>query len=203
MFQAMLLVATTVLAACGDGSTVAPEPIVQPEAQLKFLNPAAGAALSRDSVSFWAVAGDDREVELYYRPRAGSTDSARFLRFEIDDDTRLRRPDGTLVAEGDSIRISIRVLDFSRLITQFAPSGMKFEGDPAELRLDFGNADGDYDDDGDDDEDDDDEVSNFAIWAQERVGQPWRKLTSVVEISGNFRQVQAEIRSFTNHAVAF
>jgi len=71
------------------------------------------------------------------------------------------------------------------------------------LRLDFGNADGDYDDDGDDDAADDAKVSSFAIWKQERAGLPWTKLTSLVEISSNMREVKAEIGSFTNHAVAF
>lgn len=203
MWKAMLIMAMTGLVACGGDSPAAPEPIVKPEVQLKFLSPAAGATLSRDSVSFWAVAGRGREASLYFRPRAGSTDSVRFLRFKIESDTRLRRPDGTLVADGDSIRITIRMLDFSRLITRFEPSGMKFERDPAELRLDFSSADGDYDDDGDDDAADDEKVSSFAIWKQERVGLPWTKLTSLVEISGNMREVKAEIGSFTNHAVAF
>lgn len=203
MWKAMLIMAMMGLAACGGDSPAAPEPIVKPEVQLRFLSPAAGATLSRDSVSFWAVAGRGREAGLYFRPRAGSTDSVRFLLFKIESDTRLRRPDGTLVANGDSIRITIRVLDFSRLITRFEPSGMKFERDPAELRLDFGNADGDYDDDGDDDAADDEKVSSFAIWKQERTGLPWTKLTSQVEISGNLREVKAEIGSFTNHAVAF
>lgn len=202
-WQAVRIMAIVVLASCGDGSPSAPDPSVQTEAQLRFLRPAPGTALSRDSVSFWAVAGRGREASLYFRPRAGSTDSSRFLRFKIESDTRLRRPDGTLVANGDSIRITIRVLDFSRLITRFEPSGTKFERDLAELRLDFGSADGDYDDDGDDDAADDAKVSSFAIWKQERVGLPWTRLTSLVEISGNQREVKAEIGSFTNHAVAF
>lgn len=205
LWRAAFATASLVLVACGDADTAAPVlPPTRPEAQLTFLRPATGAVLSADSVSFWAVKGDDREVSLYFRPRAGSTDSTRFLQFKVDDESLWRRPDGTAFAPGDSIRITIRILDFSRLITRFEPSGLRFSADdPAELRLDFRNADGDYDDDGDDDVEDDQRVPSFAIWKQERLGLPWTKLTSAVEVSGNLSEVKADITSFTNHAIAF
>jgi hypothetical protein len=179
-----------------------PEPV--PQAQLQFLRPDTGVVLRQDSVSFWAVRGQNREAEMYYRPRGTSTDSVRFLRFRVRQEALLRRPDGTPFANGDSIRITIRILDFSKLITEFSPSGLVFsELRPAELRLDFGNCDRDYNRDGVVNTTDTSLVPSFAIWKQEAVGQPWFKLTSAVEVSGNLSEVKADITSFTNHAIAF
>ena len=196
-------------AACGgDGGTpVDPGttlPGGTPEASLQFLRPATGTALRTDSVSFWAVRGQDREVAMYYRPNAGTSDSVRFLRFRVRNESLLRRPDGSAFATGDSVKITIRVKDFSKLITEFLPSGLTFSDlRPAELRLDFKNCDPDFNRDGVVNSADTNIVPNFAIWKQEAVGQPWFKLTSAVEVSGNLSEVKADVVSFTAHAIAY
>ncbi len=203
-----LVLAAVLVMACASSDPApvgpGPDPAPVPQAQLNFLRPVSGATLRTDSVSFWAVRGENREVEMYYRPRTGSTDSVRFLRFRVRDNSLLRRPDGSAFANRDSVRITIRVLDFSKLITQFAPSGLVFSDvRPAELRLDFGNSDDDYNRDGVVNEVDANIIPTFAIWKQEAVGQPWFKLTSAVEVSGTLREVKADVTSFTNHAVAW
>ena len=199
---AMLAIACSTDTPPPSGPGGDPDPV--PQAQLNFLRPDTGAALRQDSVSFWAVRGENREVDMYYRPRAGSTDSVRFLRFRVRQESLLRRPDGTPFANGDSVRITIRILDFSKLITQFAPSGLVFSDlRPAELRLDFGNSDEDYNRDGVVNQTDTNLIPTFAIWKQEAVGQPWFKLTSAVEVSGNLSEVKADVTSFTAHAIAF
>jgi hypothetical protein len=205
--RALTVASVLLLASCGgDGATggTTTEPQPRPEAQLTFLRPAAGASLSRDSVSFWVVGGQDREVEMFYRPRAGRPDSVRFLRFRVRGNTVVVRPNGTPLANGDSLRITIRILDFSRLITQFQPSGLTFGAlRPAELRLDFRNCDQDFNRDGSVDPSDAALVANFAIWKQENAGQPWQRLSGDVEVSGNLSEVRADVVSFTNHAIAF
>lgn len=173
-----------------------------PETSLQFLKPAAGTALRTDSVSFWAVKGQNREVAMYYRPNSGSTDSVRFLRFKVPNESLLRRPDGSAFAPGDSVRITIRVRDFSKLITDFSPSGLTFSPlKPAELRLDFKNCDQDFNRDGVVNAADANLLATFAIWKQEALGQPWFKLTGVVEASVG--EVKADVESFTNHAIAY
>jgi hypothetical protein len=203
-----VLSALLAVACSGDGGTpvtpVIDPPGGTPETSLQFLRPATGTALRTDSVSFWAVKGQDREVAMYYRPNAGSTDSVRFLRFRVRNESLLRRPDSTAFAVGDSIRITIRVKDFSKLITEFLPSGLAFsELRPAELRLDFKNCDPDFNHDGVVNQNDTNLVPNFAIWKQEAVGLPWFKLTSAVEVSGDLSEVKADVVSFTNHAIAY
>jgi hypothetical protein len=206
-----LTCAVLLVSACsGSGTTLPPDPGVipnpggTPETSLRFLRPATGTALRTDSVTFWAVKGQDREVAMYYRPNAGSTDSVRFLRFRVRNETLLRRPDGTAFANGDSVRITIKVQDFSRLITQFLPSGLVFSPlRPAELRLDFKNCDQDFNRDGVVNQADANIVPTFAIWKQESAGQPWQQLTSAVEVSGNLSEVKADVLTFTSHAVAW
>ena len=179
-WASLAVLAMLAIACASEGTTpVGPgvEPTPVPQAQLNFLRPAAGVTLRTDSVSFWAVRGQDREVAMYYRPLAGG---------------------------GDSVRITIRILDLSKLITEFSPSGLVFSDlRPAELRLDFRNADNDYNRDGAVNQSDTNLIPTFAIWKQEAVGQPWFKLTSAVEVSGNLSEVKADVTSFTNHAVAW
>ncbi len=194
-------------AACSTGDAAtdpSTNPPARPEAQLNFLRLPPGVALTRDSVSFWAVRGKDREVALYFRPDAGRSDSVRFLRFKVSEKSLLRRPDGSAFAFGDSIRITIRVRDMTRLITDFSPSGLVFNpADPADLRLDFKKFDEDYNRDGVVNDADRVRVSSFAIWKQEFAGQPWVRLSSLVEVSGDLREIEALILSFTNHAIAY
>jgi hypothetical protein len=102
------------------------------------------------------------------------------------------------------VKITIRILDLSKLITQFEPSGLVFDPlRPAELRLDFRNADQDFNRDGVVNAADANAIATFAIWKQEVVGQPWFKLSSLVEISGGLSEVKADVGSFTNHAIAY
>ena len=197
-------------AACSGSGGTPVDPVVNPpgggtpETSLQFLRPATGTSLRTDSVSFWAVKGQDREVAMYYRPNPGSTDSVRFLRFRVRNESLLKRPDGTAFAIGDSVRITIRIKDFSKLITEFAPSGLTFSDlKPSELRLDFKNCDQDFNHDGVVNSNDTNLVPTFAIWKQEAAGQPWFKLTSNVEQSGNLSEVKADVLSFTNHAIAY
>lgn len=192
--------------AASDSAPVDPSanPPTKPEAQLAFLRLAPGATLSADSVSFWAVRGKDRQVSMFYRPKAGKADSVRFLSFKVADASLLRRPDGRAFAFGDSIRITIRVRDLSRIITEYSPSGLVFDpAKPAELRLDFENADDDYNRDGMVNRADSLLVPTFAIWKQEFAGQPWVRLSSRVEVSGDLEEIEAQILSFTNHAIAY
>jgi hypothetical protein len=205
-----LCASAMLLMSCESSSNTTEPPVTPgggdpvPQAQLNFLRPATGVALRTDSVSFWAVRGQNREVAMYYRPVAGSTDSVRFLRFRVRQEALLRRPNGTAFANGDSVKITIRILDLSKLITQFEPSGLVFDATrPAELRLDFRNADQDFNRDGVVNSADANAIATFAIWKQEALGQPWFKLSSLVEISGGLSEVKADIGSFTAHAIAY
>ena len=74
---ARLVIPVLLVFGCGTDTTTPVDPGTEPppvpQAQLNFLRPASSVALSRDSVSFWAVKGKNREVAMYYRPAAGRT----------------------------------------------------------------------------------------------------------------------------------
>lgn len=151
--------------------------------------------LEASQVRLWAVQGEDSEVRIRY-----GTDgqAGECLRFAIDDDTRLRRPDGTRVAEGDSVLITIDVVRYDRFHFRFSPAGLRFEGEPAELRMNYALANPDYNGDGR--VDDDDEDFDFGFWRQEAPGLPWQRV-------GDLRvhdvtEVRGDLHGFTGYALA-
>ena len=192
-----LLFATVLLAlaACGDS----PNAPARGTEELTFLRLAENApALANTSVTFAHVQGQDSEERIYF---VGQPADDEFLRFRIDDDTRVRRPDGRLLAAGESIEITIRIVDQARLIFEFEPSGLRFEGRPAELKLDFENADDDLDDDGSIDDDDAAARSALSWWRQEAPGLPWFRMASFV--FDEIDEIEADVFGFTNYAVAY
>ena len=170
---------------------------------LNFLRPALTAPdVANPVVTFWAKKGDDAEAIMWYRKEADRPDSAEFLRFRLDDNSLLTRPDGSLFAPGDSIQITITLADPQRLIIEMQPSGLRFSPvKPAELNMSFAEADEDLDDDGDVDGGDGAIVPQLAIWRRERVSDPWMKLSSLVEIGSH--EVKAFITGFTGYAIAW
>ena len=185
--------------ACSDGTG----PQTRTDDELTFLRFAANAPdLAQTTVTFWAKKGDDRRGRLHYATLPNALDTAEFMTFRVRDESLLRRPDGTLFAHGDSIQITITLLDPLTLAVNMQPAGLQFSSrEPAELKFEYDESDEDYDDDGDVDSDDSDAERRIAIWRQELPGQPWVRLSSRVEIS--LDDVEADILSFTSYALAF
>lgn len=197
-----LLFGLLALGACAE-SAAGPADVL-PEDELTFLRLASTAPpLERDSVAFWAVAGEGRGVEIRFAP-ASSEDSEgeEFLRFEVPGDGLLRRPDGTAFQRGDSVRISVIVAEPRTLRFRFRPEGLTFRPDnPAELRISFARADDDYDGDGDQGDSEDQRIAqSFAVWHQTREGEPWTRIGTVRE--PEFERVRAQITSFSQYALA-
>ena len=72
---------------------------------------------------------------------------------------------------------------------------------PAELKISFEEADEDVNGDGEVDDEDAAIVPQLAIWRRERTGDPWMKLSSVVEVGTH--EVKAFIGGFTGYAIAW
>ncbi len=193
------------LVACGsdDGVGVNEPEVQKPESELTFVRSSPNAPpIGTLTASFYAKRGSDREIRLYYRPRPGRTDSTEFLRFRVRRDALSRKPDGTSFALNDSILITIRVADPSRLIVEFQPSGLRFNAsEPAELKLSFREAGGDVDGDGDSDSTDRALERQLGIWFQEAAAQPWHSLTSTVFEDDD--DIEAKVTGFTTYAVAY
>ncbi|HVE80497.1 MAG TPA: hypothetical protein VNA89_16650 [Gemmatimonadaceae bacterium] len=194
----LLLTAAGCSASSGPG-----DDDTRPTEQLNFLRPRPNAPpLVTNTVSFLAVRGENSEVAIEYQPAPGEDSGEDFLRFRVRDRSLLARPDGTPFAEGESVQITITVIDPQRLIVQFEPSGLRFSpADPAELKFDFSNTDDDLDYDGDVDRVDDALEQRLSIWRQEATGQPWVRIGSLV--AEGLEEVEGELVSFTNYVIAY
>jgi hypothetical protein len=168
-----------------------------------FLAPAAGAPpASTTLVAFWAVQGKDRVGEIWYHAAPGDNDSTRMVRLRVRKKAQIVRPDGTLLAPGDSIRITMQVIDPVTLNTQFEPSGLRFVGnEAADLTVWYPHSDLDLTHDGVIDAADRAIELTFSIFRQEGAGAPWLRVTSVVTPSGH--EVEAAIGGFTNYVIAY
>lgn len=188
---ALLLALSAALAACdnpsGDDDFV-------PGEELVFLRAAANApALRTTDTSFVAVAGEDYDIRIDY------VNGAEGLRFRLDDESLWRRPNGTAFREGDTVTIRIRQVDAGGFNFEFQPAGLRFSPDePAELRIDYGFANPDFNGDGAVDGDDDD--FEFGWWRQEQPGQPWQRIGSARV--HDLTEVRADLTGFTRYALA-
>ena len=184
------------LASCQDGT--APPPISRSADQLHFIRPATTAASLPDTaVSFWAKRGEDRELRLYYNGTG-----QEFLRFTVPAAALAQRADGSTIAVGDSVLISARVIDPSRLIVDFQPSGLTFSaGSPARLRFELAETDSDLNGDGVVNAEDDSLKTQLSFWRQEAPGQPWLKVASAVFT--DLDEVDANVFGFTGYALAY
>ncbi|HLL84023.1 MAG TPA: hypothetical protein VK420_15265 [Longimicrobium sp.] len=186
------LAAVLLLGGC-EGGTDNPPPVV-PDNQFVVVRQASNApALAAREATFWAKAGENAEVRIPY------TTGENCLEFKIPGNGLLRRPDGTAFRRGDSIQITIRVLDATRFNFEFQPSGLRFDpGHPAELRMRYRYADPDLNGDGRVDGADD--RSRLAIWRQEADGQPWVRTGTLRDAHAD--EVRADLQGFTKYAMA-
>ncbi len=193
------------LAACGAGSDITnPDALEErPQALLNLLTVSPTAPpLATTSTSFYAVAGRGGGVDLWYKAALGRRDSTKFLEFRLGSNSLVSRPDGSTLAKGDSILITLTVRDPLHLIVDFQPSGLRFNAsDRAKLKLFFSQVSDDVDGDGKVDGHDDDAESRLAIWRQEAIGLPWFRISSVVVKDA--REVNADLSGFTGYALSY
>lgn len=195
----MVLATVLLVAACDDDSTGP----VEDNSNLTFLEPAPTAPeLGVQTVTFNAVQGQDTERIMWYRKRPGSTDSSKVLRLRVDKDAQIVRPDGTPLAAGQSVAITITIIDPVRLIADFQPAGLQFLGsEVADLTMWYDERDHDFNDDGVIDASDSLIEQTLAIFRRESRTAPWVKLTGDIQIE--FDEIEAEISGFTNYVIAY
>jgi hypothetical protein len=152
-------------------------------------------------VTFYAVRGQDREGRIFFLAPDGSP-GEEFVRLKIGSATLLARPDGSPVAAGDSVLITMRVVDPALLLVEFQPSGLVFNpAEPAELEMRFGQADDDLNGDGRQDSEDEALISSLGIWKQELPGLPFIRLDSSLFTS--LTSCDTKITGFTRYALAY
>jgi len=167
------------------------EPKQVPGSELVFIR-ADDDAPPLDSmvVHVWAKAGENRQAVIRY-VKVGSYGGDICLEFKIPGNGLWKRPDGSVVAKGDSVLITITVVDPKQFNFRFEPSGVQFRPDhPAELRVSYKWAN----------PADLTSVSHFGIWKQESVSDPWVPIGTVRD--SNLKELRANITGFTRYAMA-
>ncbi len=135
-----------VLLGCGDNTG----PAGVPDAQLNIVRQDTLAPpLLATQASLWAKVGDGREVHLNYQGAGPGQIGEEYLRFEVPGDGLYRKPDGTAFLPGDSILITVTVVDPTRFHYEFEPSGLRFSAEhPARLKIRYFDAEHDFNEDG-------------------------------------------------------
>ena len=137
---------------------------------------ASGLSLGKDTVSFWAVRGQQRSLQIYY-----ASDSSQFLGLTVTDPTYA--PARGALALGDSVLITVTV-DPQTVKVSLAPTGLVF-GNPAQFQLSYRGANGDLNGDG---------VVNatdayiesqlLGLWYREGVDSAWAQIPAVHDLAG-------------------
>jgi hypothetical protein len=129
-------------------------------------------SLDQYQVSFWAVRGESRSVQINYSSSI-DTNTHPFLQFTATDPQFV--PGVGELAVGDSVLITISV-DTTKIGVRLEPSGMQF-GEPAQLKLFYGGASGDLNGDGVADSTDAKvEAQLLGLWYREYQNEDWTKL---------------------------
>ncbi len=168
-----------------------------------FLRYAAAApALQTYSGQFWAKQGSSTSYKVDYLPDIYG-DTEHFLKIDIPSGAILYRPDGSVVAESDSILIGVSI-DSELLKVEFEPHGTLFAGEkPVRLRIYYTFADADYNSDGKVDKDDlEIEKKYLGFGYQGTDEDPWLKLSADTRSIKN-KYVELTLRHFSNYAVAW
>jgi len=209
IWNAVFATAALAAAAGGCSDSSAPDPSVPSQpgdtkltADLGIVRRSTAISGFVDTVvTFYAVRGQDREGRIFFLAPDGSP-GEEFVRLKIGSATLLARPDGSPVADGDSVLITMRVVDPALLLVEFQPSGLQFNpAEPAELEMQYGEGDDDLNHDVRQDSEDAALISSLGIWRQELPGLPFVRLSSSLFTS--IAACDTKITGFTRYALAY
>jgi hypothetical protein len=198
---ALLLAAVMVPALSCSDSTAPDSTDTREPNDLRLLSAPYGTpSLAKTQVSFYAVQGRAGGVDIWYHAKPGATDSLKFLEFRIGSGSLATRPDGSTIAAGDSVLITLTVTDQTHFIIDFQPSGLKFSpADEPTLKISFAACGADLNYDGVADARDQAIMDSLSFWRQEGPFQPWHKVTSTLVAA--VKEVNAQLGGFTGYAL--
>ena len=129
-------------------------------------------SLDQYQVSFWAVRGESRSVQINYSSSIDS-ETHPFLHLTTTDPQFV--PGIGELAVGDSVLITVTV-DTSKIGITLEPSGLQF-GEDAQMKIWYDGAGGDLNGDGlADSTDQVVEAKLLGLWYREDDSEPWEKL---------------------------
>ena len=168
---------------------------------------AAAPSLCADSTGAWFKkdpAGQDSAIALVFPevPPDCQGNTEDFVRLELKNISLLRYPDGNLIANGDSVFISLKWVGNDSILFELKPTGLQFDPDnPAKLKIEYDEAGDDLNDDGDVDAEDDDVEHRLDIFRQAQPGAPWVPIgTGKIEGSN---EIEAKLYGFSRFMIAY
>ena len=196
-----LVVVVAIALACSDTGGPASG---SPRAQVNFvLQDSTYKPLLAARDSFWAKVGVDRQLRLFYEGTTPADTGEEFLRLELAGDALFRKPDGTAFGPGDSIRITVTVVDSKQFRFEFEPSGLQFSPDhPARLKVKYQYADHDFNGDGTINGADAQSEGELDLWRREPPDTLWFQVVGAVKFE-DLDEIDANLFSFSQYAVAW
>ena len=156
-----------------------------------------GLQLDRYVASFWAVRGESRSLQINYLSASGDTSSA-FLRLTTTDPAYV--PGLGDLAPGDSVLITVTI-DPDNIKVSLEPTGLLF-GEPGQLQISYGGADGDLNGDGVvDDADAYIESQLLGLWYREGANGLWEPIPAVQELAD--KSFVSALPHFCEYAVSW
>ena len=198
----LLAVCAGAAASCSDSSSPSDGGGSKPPSELNVVHVSpASTPLVSTTVSFYAVRGQNSEGSISFQGTGGA-EGEEFVRLRLDANTLLALPDSTPILPGDSVLITLTVVDPTEMLFDLQPTGLQFSpADPAELKIHYDHADGDLNDDGVSNSLDDALERTLAIWRQENPGDPFVRLTSTLTIETD--EATADLTGFSRYALAY
>jgi hypothetical protein len=156
-----------------------------------------GLSLAQYSVAFWAVRGEQRSVQINYLSATGDS-SAPFLRLTTTDPAYV--PGVGDLAPGDSVLITVSV-DPINIKVSLEPTGLLF-GEPGQLQVSYGGADGDLNGDGVvDGVDAYIESQLLGLWYREGQDSTWTRIPASRSLLD--QSFTSELPHFSEYAVSW
>jgi hypothetical protein len=196
--------ATLLAAACQDGFRSSPlGPGEEPPAELNIVTVSTESAPpDLAAVSFYAHQGQRSRGSVRLTDQPGIARGREYLRLTIPGDALVAYPNGSPIAPGDSVLITIRVADPSRILFEMEPAGLRFNpSSMPELRIRYDAAAGDLNHDGRHDAQDDSVETHLGIWRQPAPGASFVRLES--EVRRHDQEVRASLPGFSRYAIAY
>jgi len=194
--------------ACHDGPTAPsqdsfPLEAVTVSSTPHFLRAKAGApSIANPTIKFYAKKGQRKTVLMLYHARPGSRDSTDLIRFRLRENSLLRRPNGSPIRTGDSVLITLKLVDPVKLVVDFQPAGLRFNPqNPADLRIRWNETNPDVNRDGAVNQQDATLKQRLKIWRRESSTEPWVRTQSLVNVPSE--ECELDLTGFTRYAVAY